>query len=558
MRELKIGILVCLFGALAVATFLGWRVYQRLDSLHHNTAQMAADHQLLTSLEAVLRHVAAAQAGQRDFILTGDAAYLEGCQSSLLAVGHEMQAMRKLDSVSALAEKFREMDPLLVAQVGFFNRSFSLLRLKGRSAAAAALSKDTAADSLERINRLAASMMDAEALQLQRQAEAVAADERELSGALGLGSAVLFLLFLAVPLLMRREIARRTLAEAELARASAELKDGLLRLERHTLEIDQLSTFAEAVQACQDTTEFHRVVGPLVAAIFGDLSGCVALLNPGKNLLTEVACFGSACLVPAAFSPQDCWAIRRGQPYLVSPERKVPACAHLGEPAHTGSFCLPLTARSELMGLFFLVSETKGGLDESHQKLAIVVAEQMSLALANLRLLERLKGQSTVDPLTGLFNRRHMEECFDLIKAKCSGKNGHLAVVMVDIDHFKGFNDAHGHDAGDHVLKEVSRILQGHMRQEDVLCRYGGEEMVMLFPGLTMELAVARAEQCRKSVEAFQLSYHSKDIGHLTVSLGVAGYPEEGETFEQLVKAADLALYRAKSGGRNQVVGARV
>lgn len=557
MREFRLGILLCLVGALLVAGALGWRVFRQLDSLRNNTAQMHADHQVLTRLEAVLRHVAAAQAGQRDFILTGEAPYLESCQRSLLAVGRELQAIRKLGGPQARAEKFAEMDPLLVGQVEFFNRSFRLLREKGRTAAAAILRQDASADSLDRINRLAVSMMESEALQLQRQAEAVVADDQALSSALGLGVVIILLLFLMALWLIRREIGRRTLAETGLTHAQADLQEGVLRLERHSDEIDQLSAFVETVQACQSTEEFVKAVGPLVQSIFGGLSGCVALLNPGRTLLAEVACFGSCKLMPEPFAPQDCWGIRRGKPYVASIEPGALVCAHLEGQARGGSICLPLTAQSELLGLFFLVSEVEGRLDAGRQKLAIVVAEQMSLALANLFLRKRLKDQSTVDPLTGLYNRRHMEENFEPIKAKVATQNGHLAVVMVDIDHFKVFNDTHGHDAGDHVLKEVSQILHQHMRPQDVLCRYGGEEMVMLLPELTLELAMQRAEQCRKSVEDHKLSYQGRDIGHLTVSLGVSSYPEDGSDFDQLVKAADLALYRAKSGGRNKVVSSR-
>ena len=554
MRELRFGILLVLALAVGVVGGLGWLVVRRLDALRSTHAQMDSDHHVLINLEAVLGHVSAAQSGQRDFLLTGDIAYLAACQSSLLAVGRDLQAMRKLSLAHPLDARFGQLDPLLVGQVEAFNRSLRLWHSRGKSAAMAALRDGASADSLDRIDRLAAELMQAEEFQLQAQEQAVAASDRGLTAALWLGGGVMALLFLAVPLLVGREMRRRALAEAELGQATSALKEGMQRLQRHSLEIDLLSSLIEAVQACQDTSEFAAVAGPMVQSIFSGFSGCMALLNPGKTLLVKVAHFGGVELMALSFPPQDCWAIRRGQPYLVTARLNVPVCTHLTGAKHGESFCLPLIAQAELMGLFFLASDSGRPLDQSRQKLATVVAEQMSLALANLTLRERLRAQSTRDPLTGLFNRRYMEENFDLLKARSGEANGRFAVLMADIDHFKVFNDTYGHDAGDHVLKEVSKVLHQHMRAQDILCRYGGEEMVMLLPELSVELATERAEECRKAVEAHPLSYQGRDIGRLTISMGVSVYPEDGADIEQLVKCADQALYRAKDGGRNRVV----
>jgi diguanylate cyclase (GGDEF)-like protein/PAS domain S-box-containing protein len=181
-------------------------------------------------------------------------------------------------------------------------------------------------------------------------------------------------------------------------------------------------------------------------------------------------------------------------------------------------------------------------------------ANLTALVLNNVQLREALHQQSIHDPLTGLFNRRYMEEAFKQHLSRVTRQLNTLGIIMLDIDHFKRFNDTHGHPAGDALLYEMGKFLQDHLRVEDVACRYGGEEFLLIMPGATLETVHQRAEQLRQEVKGLQVQYNEQTVGNITLSLGIAVYPEHGSTQESILRAADDALYRAKQAGRDRVV----
>ena len=157
------------------------------------------------------------------------------------------------------------------------------------------------------------------------------------------------------------------------------------------------------------------------------------------------------------------------------------------------------------------------------------------------------------DGLTGLFNRRYLEETLDreVNRTRRSGRS--FSLIISDIDHFKKFNDTHGHEAGDAVLKAVASLLQAKLRVADIACRFGGEEFVLILPEAFLADALLKAESLRAAVQALLLQYAGKDLGPVTLSLGVACFPEHGPNAEVIMRSADDALYRAKHAGRNRV-----
>ena len=191
---------------------------------------------------------------------------------------------------------------------------------------------------------------------------------------------------------------------------------------------------------------------------------------------------------------------------------------------------------------------------EPVRKRAAVLGEQIAMALANLQLREKLRNQAIRDPLTGLFNRRYTEETLtrELHRAE---RHGHpLAMLAIDVDHFKRFNDSFGHEAGDKVLREISGLLLEKTRGGDVASRMGGEELLVVLPGAGLEDARAKAEQIRFAVKQLQVVHLGAKLGTVTVSMGVSCFPEHGRQTEDLLRVADAALYRAKHAGRDQVV----
>ncbi|MBL8092946.1 MAG: GGDEF domain-containing protein, partial [Anaerolineales bacterium] len=178
---------------------------------------------------------------------------------------------------------------------------------------------------------------------------------------------------------------------------------------------------------------------------------------------------------------------------------------------------------------------------------------QLETRLAEIEALQgQLREQAIRDPLTGLYNRRYMQETFEMALAHAERLNEPIGVLLMDVDHFKAFNDVHGHKAGDLVLEALGRLLRATTRQMDIACRYGGEEFVLLMPGATLDMAARRAEMWRGAFAAEPLSYAGRGL-QATLSVGVAAYPVHGRSVDELLKAADVALYQAKSAGRNCV-----
>ena len=176
------------------------------------------------------------------------------------------------------------------------------------------------------------------------------------------------------------------------------------------------------------------------------------------------------------------------------------------------------------------------------------------LALQKHQQYTNLHQQSTRDALTGLFNRRFLEETLTQEEAKFKRHQREFSIILIDIDHFKQFNDTYGHPAGDYVLQMVSNLLQCQVRRMDLVCRYGGEEMLILLPECDLKQAGDIAETIRQKLSALPLSYESTDLGTVTASMGVACYPHHGSTGNETIKRADQGLYQAKQNGRNQVV----
>jgi diguanylate cyclase (GGDEF)-like protein len=204
-----------------------------------------------------------------------------------------------------------------------------------------------------------------------------------------------------------------------------------------------------------------------------------------------------------------------------------------------------------------MAGQSHGLLDyksDTFARKASAVGERISLALANLCLREVLRGQSIRDPLTGLFNRRYMEESLEREVSRAVRQNEKMALLMIDLDHFKHFNDTFGHQAGDMVLREVGHFITQRTRGQDVACRYGGEEFVLILAGATLDAATKRAEALREEIKHLTVQHAGQILGKVSFSIGLSAFPQHGKTGAELIGLADQALYRAKSEGRDRVV----
>jgi diguanylate cyclase (GGDEF)-like protein len=221
-----------------------------------------------------------------------------------------------------------------------------------------------------------------------------------------------------------------------------------------------------------------------------------------------------------------------------------------------------MVAQGNTIGVLHLEFESAAELQDesgaesfrdSRQGLAISAASQIALSLASLQLRETLREQSIRDPLTRLFNRRFLEESLDRELQLAGRKRQSIAVLFLDLDHFKRFNDTFGHDAGDMVLQSLADLFRNFFRATDICCRYGGEEFAIILPESTSQDAAIRADALRSEVKSLRLHYKKQPLGPLTISVGVAAFPEHGSTFEELLKIADQCLYASKNRGRDVV-----
>ncbi len=356
-----------------------------------------------------------------------------------------------------------------------------------------------------------------------------------------------------------RDITAMKQSELALQRANQELESRIEDLKQRNTEILILNEISDFLQACLTVSEACQAIANLVEPLFPHCAGGLFLIEESQNLVKNVGSWGGLLCSGLEFCPQDCWALRRGMIHLVADLPQGLRCHHVPQDAEIAStLCIPMIAQGEILGLFYLNTKVATALPEAKQQLGRTVAEQLALAIANLRLRETLQNQSIRDPLTGLFNRRYLEEILLQEIARAQRKHHSIGVIMIDIDHFKLFNDTYGHSVGDYVLQTVGKLLKEIIRVSDVACRYGGEEIILILPELSLEQAQLKAESIRLAIAQLELSRNGDQLLPLTISLGVAGFPQHGATGAEVLQAADTALYCAKAAGRNQVIVALI
>ena len=354
-----------------------------------------------------------------------------------------------------------------------------------------------------------------------------------------------------------RDISERKQHETMLAKVNTQLNEKINELEQRNQEMNLLASMSDFLQACQCLEEAYVALPNLVKPLFPGNFGGVFLVNMSGELFEVVAGWGEQLTSQTIFSLNDCWALRRSRTYWVEDTQSSVVCKHVDcEHPPAESLCVPMMAQGKALGLFYLSSPTKGVLTEAKRQLAAALAEHIALALANLQLREELHFQSIRDPLTGLFNRRYLEESLKQLLHYAKRKQQPLGMIILDVDHFKRFNDTYGHEAGDLVLQKISSFLQANIRGSDIACRYGGEEMLLILPEASLENTRQRAEQLREGIKKLQLRHKGQSLGKVTVSLGVACYPEHGSNNQELFDTADGTLYQAKAQGRDRVVSA--
>jgi diguanylate cyclase (GGDEF)-like protein/PAS domain S-box-containing protein len=345
-------------------------------------------------------------------------------------------------------------------------------------------------------------------------------------------------------------------AEAEQEQAKS-LNLLVKELELQTEQMSMLNDMGRLLECCATTKEAGTVIAQSIPRLFpAAMSGTLYTFRASRNLVEASVSWGNLPSSEPIFAPQDCWALRRGQPHVSGGGKQDLVCPHLeGLPA-ARHLCLPMIGQGETLGMISIEFPHMGEFDgplHAHARLGVTVANQIALSFASLRLRESLRDESIRDALTGLFNRRFMQESLEREIMRSRRKNHALSILFLDIDHFKRFNDTFGHDAGDFVLRAVADVLRNYFRGDDVACRCGGEEFAVILPESSAANAGVRAEGLREQVRGLKLEYRGTRLGPISVSVGVAAFPDHCSSADELLKAADQCLYQSKTNGRDRV-----
>lgn len=365
-------------------------------------------------------------------------------------------------------------------------------------------------------------------------------------------------------------VSERRAAEAELQASNQKLRLSLGQVEQHNQKMMLLNDMRDLLQSCSTIDEAYLIIGKMGEQVLPHENGVLYSINTAQNRVESVVSWGASLTeLDHAFRMDECWALRRGRAHILNSSPDAYGleliCQHLKHQPPSFSLCIPMMAQGEAMGILHVRQEP--GVDkrpnsaetsqlEATQQIAMAMADSIVLTLANLKLRNSLHEQSVRDPLTGLFNRRYMEETLDREFIRAGRFQRAVGVMMLDLDHFKHFNDTFGHAAGDVLLRELGRFLKQSLRGGDIACRYGGEEFVLILPEVSLENTQLRAEQLRAGVKELNVHHDGRPMGPISLSVGIAMFPEHGATSQQVLSAADAALYQAKGSGRDRAVTA--
>ena len=353
-----------------------------------------------------------------------------------------------------------------------------------------------------------------------------------------------------------RDITERKQAEDNARKVNEDLVSLVAELRRRDSTMQLLSDMNELLQSCTTQEEAFQVIAMKAGQLFVGQSGYLAVTRPREQYLEEVAHWGPDRPVMSPFQLEDCWALRRGHPHEVIEPNLTVVCRHFATPPTTGYLCVPLTVQGDTLGVLCLIGTQPKQSDAQLSQLHVVltVGETIKLVLSNLKLRESLRVQANHDPLTGLFNRRYLADSLSRELSLSLRRGATLCVAVLDLDHFKRFNDTFGHDAGDLALREAARVMSMNLRKSDIACRLGGEEFALVLPDSSLADTLQRVEQICALVKQIEIRHGGHLLGTMTLSAGIAGSPEHATTARELLRAADIALFSAKRAGREQVV----
>jgi diguanylate cyclase (GGDEF)-like protein len=355
--------------------------------------------------------------------------------------------------------------------------------------------------------------------------------------------------------LVRDAIYRRR-SEEQLQETNGRLASTVEALERKMRESNLLTGARDELALCQSSRQAQECAARYLERLLPATSGAICIINNSRQMVELAATWKDPASLLDGFSLDSCCGLRSGRTRWRTPVHSEVHCGHFTGEIPENYLCLPLAAHGDTLGIVYVECKSTGvaAMVDAHIIPLQELVELVSISIASLNLRSKLENQSIRDGLTGMFNRRFMEIALDRELRRAERQKKPVTVMMLDVDHFKKFNDTFGHEAGDMVLREVAETMRLFVRSDDIVCRYGGEEFVIILPELATEAAMERAEVLRRLIGEISLQHRGQTLRQITISIGVAVYPHHGDAPDILLRAADRALYEAKHQGRNRVV----
>jgi len=348
---------------------------------------------------------------------------------------------------------------------------------------------------------------------------------------------------------------------SELSRSNELLLYWTKELERNNKELDVLRQMVEILQSCMSFNDAYPVIAQFAHRLYPQLAGVLYLYNPSKTFLEAVVSWGGRKPSSNIMINDDCCALKFAKHYFATDEAKGLRCKHMGD--EKGAYlCVPLGSENDIIGVvnFSALKENSfdvWGSEESRSSSILRFSERLGVSLSRLKLMEKLQEYSIKDSLTGLFNRRFMEQSLELEIQRAKRNKASLGILMFDLDHFKEYNDTLGHEAGDNILRKVGDFVLKKIRGSDVACRYGGDEFIIILPEASRDASLRFAEFVASDIKNMDFKIGESPGKLIGISAGVAVFPKHGDTAHELLVAADKALYSAKRAGRGRVVVAK-
>jgi diguanylate cyclase (GGDEF)-like protein len=534
---------------MAFLVAMAWDSFSRTRELLNSQEFVERTNSVLHEMDGVEDGLQDAREAALHYVLTPEKEDLVAFEAAVA------QTWKRLDRVSQMTKDDKGYPQRIDQLSTWINEELQQLRDNMRTTHTLLIFHTPDADrNRDRVRDAIQKFKDDEETLLSQRNEAARARardvERSVTVRIGGFSALMAVLFL----LVIRESKKLRIAEQTAINAQTRLEGSLMQLQIETESGKLLNDLQANLQICVNPPEAYEVLGGYTQKFIPGSAGAVFAIDSSRNLMGVMASWGDS-LSPTQhiLSPEDCCAMRGSRLHLRTELSEGISCRHFSGSIPDAYLCLPLAALGETLGILHISVSDPSAFTPARLQLIQQSGEYAALRLANLRLREKLHDQSIRDPLTGLYNRRFLEATLEQELHRSGRHHTGLGVIMADIDKFKAFNDSFGHTAGDIVLKEVGALFRRSVRTEDIVCRYGGEEFLMVLPDTSLESVRERAESMRDAIAKLELQHAGHALGKITASFGLSFSQDGVLTPEILLRYADEALYEAKRRGCNCV-----